>query len=61
MHKVPWDMFAMYQVDDTSNFNADMKHILSSVLPFQSEIRKTLQSFIRYIHTQNVYSQLDIS
>ena len=29
-------MFAMYQVDDTSNFHADMRHILSSVLPFQS-------------------------
>ena len=40
-------MFAMYQVDDTSNLNAGMKHILSSVLPFQSEIRKTLQSYIR--------------
>ena len=54
-------MFAMYQVDDTSNFHADMRHILSSVLPFQSEIRKTLQSYIRYIHTQKIYKQLDIS
>ena len=61
MHKVPWDMFAMYQVDDTSNFNADMKHILSSVLLFQSGIRKILQSYIRYVHTQNIYQQLDIS
>ena len=52
-------MFAMYQVDDTSNFNADMKHILSSVLLFQSGIRKILQSYIRY--TQNIYQQLDIS
>ena len=40
MHKVPWDMLAMYQVDDTSNFNANVKHILSNVLPFQSEIKK---------------------
>ena len=53
MHKVPWDMFAMYQVDDTSNLNADMNHILWNVLVFQSEIRETFQSYIRY--TQNVY------
>ena len=42
-------MFAMYQVDDTSNFNADMKHILSSVFPFQYEIRKTLYSYSKNI------------
>ena len=45
-------MFAMYQVDDTSNFKADMKHILSSVLSFQSDIwQLSSYSYSKYILT----------
>ena len=49
-------MFAMYQVDDTSNFHADMRHILSSVLPFQSEIRNRVsQARLQDAPSQKVY------
>ena len=45
----------MYQVDDTLNFNADMKHILSSVLFFQSEIRKTFKTYSVPVFTLKIY------